>query len=159
MSLYFDISLQCRLEEDVSENILNAIRYVILQDFELDEHPSEKTWGGQAWKGMLAPQDTGWNLYRTTYLRKYSNNQNEITPGYTLYSTGSFLHDDSFHEQEFAFMEWVALYIEDGFTGYWREKYAKHPSLFYVQNGKLYFAYSDEVNRLDLKAATSDDSG
>jgi hypothetical protein len=70
---------------------------------------------------------------------------------------GSFLHDDSFYEQEDAFMHWVAQYTEDGFMGYWREKYSIHPSLFYVQTGKLFFIYSDEVNRLEMKNATSDD--
>lgn len=150
MSLHFDLVINCDLKEDVPEDAIEAIKYLMQPDYSLKKEPQliyadpEYPDLGNMWDifgnyRFLVP-DPDQNIisnfrrmFRTTIP---AENHREVFR-YRLQYCGSWLHDDYFYQYHKPFVYWLATVAYENFIGYYMETHVGTAHHLRVKDGKL----------------------
>jgi hypothetical protein len=152
MSLHFEVAIACDLRPDVPQQALDTLQYLLRsEEYAFDDPPSHPWFTGDAWRWFLhcrsAQDASDWvacagevgGVLRLAY--RYGA---DGPPTRHTLSIRCYMHDDQFADGV-GFLEWLAgLSDTIGLVGYFREKYALHPTLLYFKGGRVYLT---EVTR------------
>lgn len=148
MSVYFDFALACDLKPDTPQQVLDTLSFMTrTEDYAFDTPPAGALFGGETWRDMLRGSTTYFAGEAGAMFRKalrYVHGGAEVFR-YTLSFRSDVLDDDM--GEYGALIEWLATYSDsEGFVGYFRAKYADHPTLLYFRHGKVYASEATGVS-------------
>lgn len=145
MSDWFDVVITCDLREDTPEEVINIIRYLTDNSYELGEAQSivvkheNGVWEGTFDRHFLAPDpehETVSNFQKMWRTSIPSENDRKVYR-YSLQYSGRNIHDDLWANYHIPFIYWLASYAFGDFMGYMRYTEGGEVHLMYVKNGKL----------------------
>ena len=134
MSLYFDLVINCYFREEISEEQVKVLHWLVDKDYELDFTPTltvnyDEYDFGNVWENIrLAPHMLASNpehpcislLQHIHYTTIPLENNREVYLWLLQYS-GRWLHDDGFYEYYLPCVYWLASIARAGLVGYWKE--------------------------------------
>ena len=156
MSSYFDGFFACDLKADVPQQVIETLQYMTrTEEYTFTNVPDDKFFKDADWKDFLRPpQDyrvaPGWIGSELNKMTRYISGTE--TEDYYTISFRRSMHDD--HEWGvlwWDFLFWIVQHSDmNGYVGYYREKYAQHPTLIYFQDGNVHWLrISETPERLD----------
>ena len=129
MSMYTEIYVKAVLKEDVDDNVINILNYMLgmddveLEDFEIPSHSLFKT---DRWDSMLRSG----SYYNTVKLFEY----NDTSENYCLVVRSDF---KNYQGEIGKFFDWITPYIEKygdkTFIGYSLYDEDDEPKLYYIE--------------------------
>ena len=132
MGMYTEIYVKAVLKEDVDDNVINILKYMLgMDDVELEdlEIPSHSLFKTDRWDSMLR-SGSYYHIPYTVKLFEYD----EIGNNYYLVVRSDFKNYDGEIEK---FFDWIKQYLEqDGyktFMGYSLYEEAIEPTLYYLE--------------------------
>ena len=135
MGMYSEIYVKAVLKEDVDDNVINILKYMLgMDDVELEylEIPSHRLFATERWHCMLRSG----SYYHIPYNVKLFE-YNEISNNYYLVVRSDF---KNYNGEIGKFFDWIAPYVEKygdkTFIGYSLYEEDDEPTLYYV-DGKL----------------------
>lgn len=136
MSMYTEIYVKAVLEENVDDNVINILKYMLgMDNIELEDLtlPSHRLFETERWHYMLRSG----SYYRIPYSVKLFE-YNEISNNYYLVVRSDF---KNYSGEIGKFFDWITPYIEkDGdktFIGYSLYEEYYEPKLYYVEGYDL----------------------
>ncbi|MAU13829.1 MAG: hypothetical protein CL607_28690 [Anaerolineaceae bacterium] len=152
MSMRYDLVINCDLREDVSEDAIEAIRYLIDPNYELKKTPylpyKDPRYPdiGDMWKYFEPyrflvpdPQHDIISNFRRIHRTTIPMENNREVYRYRLQYCGSMLHDDYFAQSHMPFIYWLANVVYGDFIGYYTETQigSRKVHLLHVKDGRL----------------------
>lgn len=152
MSLYFDMVINCDLKEDIAEDAIEAINYLIQPDYQLSKIPEliyddpkypnlGNMWDTFGSDRFLVPDPSHDIIsnFRKIHRTTIPTENNREVYRYRLQYCGSFIHDDYFYQYHIPFVYWLATIAYEEYIGYYMETHNMgtgfHP--LRVKDGKL----------------------
>ena len=136
MGMYTEIYVKAVLKEDVDDNVINILKYMLgMDDVELEdlEIPSHSLFATGRWHYMLR-SGSYYHIPYTIKLFEY----NDISENYSLVVRSDF---KNYQGEIGKFFDWITPYVEkDGdktFIGYSLYEEDYEPTLYYVEGYDL----------------------